>query len=140
MTFMESIRTCLKENYCNFEGRAPRSEYWWFALFAALLGIVTLVLDGFLGTYAVTSSGRMIGFINSIFLLAILLPSIAVAVRRLHDTDRSGWFFLLILTPIVGAFFGDIGLLVSFVGWIVLLVFFVQRGDSGSNRFGYDPL
>ena len=140
MTFIESVRTCLKENYCNFEGRAPRSEYWWFALFAALLGIVTLVLDGFLGTYAVTSSGRMIGFINSIFLLAILLPSIAVAVRRLHDTDRSGWFFLLILTPIVGAFFGDIGLLVSFVGWIVLLVFFVQRGDSGSNRFGYDPL
>ena len=140
MTFMESVRTCLKENYCNFEGRAPRSEYWWFELFAALLVIVTLVLDGFLGTYAVTSSGRMIGFINSIFLLAILLPSIAVAVRRLHDTDRSGWFFLLILTPIVGAFFGDIGLLVSFVGWIVLLVFFVQRGDSGSNRFGYDPL
>ena len=91
MTFMESVRTCLKENYCNFEGRAPRSEYWWFTLFGVLLGIVTSVLDGFLGTYTVTSSGETIGFINLIFLLAMLLPSIAVAVRRLHDTDRSGW-------------------------------------------------
>ena len=64
MTFMESVRTCLKENYCNFEGRAPRSEYWWFTLFGVLLGIVTSVLDGFLGTYTVTSSGETIGFIN----------------------------------------------------------------------------
>ena len=126
MTFIESVRTCLKENYCNFEGRAPRSEYWWFELFAALLVIVTLVLDGFLGTYAVTSSGRMIGFINSIFLLAILLPSIAVAVRRLHDTDRSGWFYLLIFVPIIGP--------------VVLIVFFIQQGTNGRNRFGDDPL
>ena len=123
---MESVRTCLKENYCNFEGRAPRSEYWWFTLFLALLEIVTSVLDGFLGTYTVTSSGKMIGFINLIFLLAILLPSIAVAVRRLHDTDRSGWFYLLIFIPIIGS--------------IVLLVFFVQQGTNGRNRFGDDPL
>ena len=126
MTFMESVRICLKENYCNFEGRAPRSEYWWFTLFLALLEIVTSVLDGFLGTYTVTSSGKMIGFINLIFLLAILLPSIAVAVRRLHDTDRSGWFYLLIFIPIIGS--------------IVLLVFFVQQGTNGRNRFGDDPL
>lgn len=126
MTFMESVRTCLKENYCNFEGRAPRSEYWWFTLFLALLEIVTSVLDGFLGTYTVTSSGKMIGFINLIFLLAILLPSIAVAVRRLHDTDRSGWFYLLVFIPIIGS--------------IVLLVFFVQQGTNGRNRFGDDPL
>ena len=126
MTFMESVRTCLKENYCNFEGRAPRSEYWWFTLFLALLEIVTSVLDGFLGTYTVTSFGKMIGFINLIFLLAILLPSIAVAVRRLHDTDRSGWFYLLIFIPIIGS--------------IVLLVFFVQQGTNGRNRFGDDPL
>lgn len=126
MTFMESVRTCLKENYCNFEGRAPRSEYWWFALFVALLGIATSILDGFLGTYTVTSSGKMIGFINSIFLLAILLPSIAVAVRRLHDTDRSGWFYLLIFIPIIGS--------------IVLIIFFIQQGTSGRNRFGDDPL
>ena len=126
MTFMESVRTCLKENYCNFEGRAPRSEYWWFALFAALLGIATSILDGFLGTYTVTSSGKMIGFINSIFLLAMLLPSIAVAVRRLHDTDRSGWFYLLIFIPLIGS--------------IILIIFFIQQGTNGRNRFGDDPL
>ena len=126
MTFIESVRTCLKENYCNFEGRAPRSEYWWFALFAVLLEIVTSVLDGFLGTYTVTSSGKMIGFINLIFLLAILLPSIAVAVRRLHDTDRSGWFYLLIFIPIIGS--------------IILIIFFIQQGTNGRNRFGDDPL
>ena len=126
MTFMESVQTCIKENYCNFEGRAPRSEYWWFTLFLALLEIVTSVLDGFLGTYTVTSSGKMIGFINLIFLLAILLPSIAVAVRRLHDTDRSGWFYLLIFIPLIGS--------------IILIIFFVQQGTNGRNRFGDDPL
>ena len=120
------MRTCLKENYCNFEGRAPRSEYWWFTLFGVLLGIVTSVLDGFLGTYTVTSSGETIGFINLIFLLAMLLPSIAVAVRRLHDTDRSGWFYLLNLIPLIGS--------------IILIVFFVQQGTNGRNRFGDDPL
>ena len=126
MTFMESVRTCLKESYFGFDGRASRSEYWWFALFAVLLGIVTSVLDGFLGTYTVTSSGKMIGFINSIFLLAILLPSIAVAVRRLHDTDRSGWFYLLIFIPLIGS--------------IILIIFFIQQGTNGRNRFGDDPL
>jgi len=122
MTFMESVRTCLKENYCNFEGRAPRSEYWWFALFAVLLGIVTSIIDGILGT--VTANG--IGLISSIASLALIIPSIAVAVRRLHDTDRSGWFYLLNFIPIIG--------------WIVLLVFFVQQGTNGRNRFGDDPL
>ena len=122
MTFMESVRTCLKENYCNFEGRAPRSEYWWFALFAVLLGIVTSIIDGILGT--VTANG--IGLISSIASLALIIPSIAVAVRRLHDTDRSGWFYLLNFIPIIG--------------WIVLIIFFVQQGTNGRNRFGDDPL
>lgn len=110
-------------------------------------GIVLSLIDGVLGTtigYNQIIAGKIvhqeIGIIDALFQLAMLVPAIAVSVRRLHDTDRSGWFFLLILMPIVGAFFGDIGLLVSFVSWIVLLVFFVQRGDSGSNRFGYDPL
>ena len=146
MTFGESIKSCLN-GYVKFDGRAPRSEYWWFFLFTVLGGIVLSLIDGVLGTtigYNQIIAGKIvhqeIGIIDALFQLAMLVPAIAVSVRRLHDTDRSGWFFLLILTPIVGAFFGDIGLLVSFVGWIVLLVFFVQRGDSGSNRFGYDPL
>ena len=146
MTFGESVKSCLN-GYVKFDGRAPRSEYWWFFLFTVLGGIVLSLIDGVLGTtigYNQIIAGKIvhqeIGIIDALFQLAMLVPAIAVSVRRLHDTDRSGWFFLLILTPIVGAFFGDIGLLVSFVGWIVLLVFFVQRGDSGSNRFGYDPL
>ena len=122
MTFMESVRTCLKENYCNFEGRAPRSEYWWFALFAVLLGIVTSIIDGILGT--VTANG--IGLISSIASLALIIPSIAVAVRRLHDTDRSGWFYLLIFIPLIGS--------------IILIIFFIQQGTNGRNRFGDDPL
>lgn len=122
MTFMESVRTCLKESYFGFEGRAPRSEYWWFALFAVLLGIVASIIDGILGT--VTANG--IGLISSIASLALIIPSIAVAVRRLHDTDRSGWFYLLNFIPIIG--------------WIVLIVFFVQQGTNGRNRFGDDPL
>ena len=146
MTFGESIKSCLN-GYVKFDGRAPRSEYWWFFLFTVLGGIVLSLIDGVLGTtigYNQIIAGKIvhqeIGIIDALFQLAMLVQAIAVSVRRLQDTDRSGWFFLLILTPIVGAFFGDIGLLVSFVGWIVLLVFFVQRGDSGSNRFGYDPL
>lgn len=122
MTFMESVSTCLKESYFGFEGRASRSEYWWFALFAVLLGIVTSIIDGILGT--VTANG--IGLISSIASLALIIPSIAVAVRRLHDTDRSGWFYLLNFIPIIG--------------WIVLIIFFIQQGTNGRNRFGDDPL
>lgn len=122
MTFMESVQTCLKESYFGFEGRASRSEYWWFTLFVVLLGIVTSIIDGILGT--VTANG--VGLISSIASLALIIPSIAVAVRRLHDTDRSGWFYLLNFIPIIG--------------WIVLIVFFVQQGTNGRNRFGDDPL
>ena len=144
---MESVQTCVKQKYVAFSGRASRSEFWWFFLFTVLGGIILSLIDGVLGTTIGRNqiiAGRIvhqeIGIIDSLFQLAMLLPAIAVSVRRLHDTDRSGWFFLLILTPIAGALFGNIGLLVSFAGWIVLLVFFVQQGTNGRNRFGDDPL
>ena len=147
MTFMESVQTCVKQKYVAFSGRASRSEFWWFFLFTVLGGIILSLIDGVLGTTIGRNqiiAGRIvhqeIGIIDSLFQLAMLLPAIAVSVRRLHDTDRSGWFFLLILTPFVGIFLGSIGLLVSFAGWIVLLVFFVQQGTNGRNRFGDDPL
>ena len=140
MTFMESVQTCVKQKYAAFSGRASRSEYWWFFLFTVLGGIVLNLIDSVLGTtigYNRIIGGmiihREVGIISALF-------NLAVSVRRLHDTDRSGWFFLLILTPIAGALFGSIGLLVSFAGWIVLLVFFVQQGTNGRNRFGDDPL
>lgn len=103
MTFTESISTCLKK-YATFEGTASRSEYWWFFLFQIIVGAVAAVISPKL---------------NTVLGLVFLLPSIAAATRRLHDTDRSGWFQLLYLLPIIG--------------WIMLLVFFVQEGKP--NRF-----
>lgn len=105
---------CWKK-YVEFSGRARRKEYWMFVLFNIIASIVANVIDVALGT-------MMIG---SLYSLAVLLPSLAVAARRLHDTDRSGWWLLSALIPIVG--------------WIVLLVFFCQNSKPGENRFGANP-
>lgn len=121
MTFTAAVRSVLTQ-YVGFSGRARRSEYWWFFLFSVLVSIVTSILDTALGTNFENSTNGVIGLIVS---LALLLPSLAVAVRRLHDTDRSGWWILIGLIPIIG--------------WIVLLVFYVQDGTAGPNRFGPSP-
>ncbi|RJF97256.1 DUF805 domain-containing protein [Noviherbaspirillum saxi] len=105
MTFTESIKTCLSK-YADFKGRASRSEYWWFALFITLTGLV-------LSFVSETLSG--------LFYLGILLPSIAAATRRLHDTDRSGWFQLIGLIPVLG--------------WIAI-IYFLAQPPQASNRFG----
>jgi uncharacterized membrane protein YhaH (DUF805 family) len=123
MSFAAAVRSVFSQ-YAGFGGRARRSEYWWFFLFSILVGVVTSILDIALGTDfegSVTSSGLFSLIAN----LALLLPSLAVAVRRLHDTDRSGWWILIALIPLIGA--------------IVLLVFFVQDGTPGPNRFGPSP-
>jgi uncharacterized membrane protein YhaH (DUF805 family) len=123
MSFATSIRSVFSQ-YAGFEGRARRAEYWWFALFVALVSIVTSILDSTLDTGFrgdVTSSGIFGVTAN----LVLLVPSLAVAVRRLHDTDRSGWWILIALIPLIGA--------------IVLLVFLVQDGRPGPNRFGPSP-
>jgi len=103
MTFLESIKTCFSK-YATFDGTASRSEYWWFALF--------LVLGAFV-------CGIFSHKLQIAFNLLTLLPSIAVAARRLHDTDRSGWWQLLYFVPLIG--------------WIVLIVFLVQ--ESRANRY-----
>ncbi|MBQ0057583.1 MAG: DUF805 domain-containing protein [Bacteroidales bacterium] len=82
MDFVTAVKTCVMQKYCCFEGRARRSEYWWFALASFICGMIPLI-----------------GFIAS---LALLLPGLGVCVRRLHDTGRSGWWLLLCLIPIVG--------------------------------------
>ena len=107
MTFIESIQTCFQK-YATFDGTARRSEYWWFFLF---LVIATSIL------------GQVSTTLSIVFSLATLLPSIAVATRRLHDTDRSGWWQLISLVP--------------FVGIIILIVFLAQ--DSRPNRYGATP-
>jgi len=122
MGFQDAIRTCFSK-YATFSGRAPRSEFWWFFLFLLLGNILFSIIDGVIFG---TIEGQQITVLGAIFSLAVILPSIAVGVRRLHDKDMSGWWYLLVLIPILGA--------------LVLLFFFVQKGTDGPNRFGPDPL
>ena len=109
------------KNYFGFSGRARRKEYWMFFLFNLVIAIVLGIVDNMAGL--VSDSGY--GVLGSLYALAILIPSIAVGVRRLHDTGRTGWWLLIGLIPLIGA--------------IVLLVFFVLEGTSGPNEYGPDP-
>jgi uncharacterized membrane protein YhaH (DUF805 family) len=115
--YLEAIR-----KYAVFTGRSRRSEYWYFVLFNALIIIALTVVDVAMGLYSIKGD---VGLLSGIYSLAIFIPSFAVTVRRLHDTDRSGWWVLLALIPIVGV--------------IVLIVFFATDGTPGSNRFGENP-
>ena len=123
MNFQDAIRTCFNK-YATFSGRARRSEFWWFFLFLLLGTILFSIIDG--AIFGSTVEGQQISILGAIFSIAVILPSIAVGVRRLHDRDMSGWWYLLVLIPLLGA--------------LVLLYFFVQKGTDGPNRFGPDPL
>lgn len=117
MGFMDAVKS-VYSNYVTFEGRARRSEYWWFALFYL---IVAFVLMGVIGTISDTLGSVLYG----LFVLGSLLPAIAVQVRRLHDTGKSGWWVLIGLIPLVGA--------------IVLIIFYVGDSQPGSNQHGPNP-
>lgn len=119
MNFIEAIQSGFR-NYVGFKGRAQRSAFWYWALFAFLVGIACALID------AAIAPGSQFGPLSTIAELALFLPGLAVSIRRLHDRDKSGWLYLLILIPLVGA--------------IILLVWFCQRGTIGPNRFGPDPL
>ena len=119
MGFVEAITSAFKR-YVNFRDRACRSEYWWFVLFGLLGSLVVGLVETAIG---IDPDG---GIFSTVFGLAILLPSLAVGVRRLHDIDRSGWWLLLWFIPLVGM--------------IVLIVWACKRGTPGHNRFGPDPL
>jgi uncharacterized membrane protein YhaH (DUF805 family) len=112
------------KKYADFGGRARRKEYWMFALFNFLIYIAILIFSAILGS--IDNSLALIGsLLLVIYGLAIFVPSLAVAVRRLHDTGRSGWWFLIAFVP--------------FVGGIILLVFTVQDGVPGENEYGKNP-
>jgi uncharacterized membrane protein YhaH (DUF805 family) len=121
MNFPTAIQTCLSK-YVVWQGRAPRSELWFFHLFVLLAYAAAMIVDGVLGTHP---EGH-VGLFYSLTSLAIFLPAIAVAVRRLHDLGRSGWWYWIVLIPIVGI--------------IILLVGYCQRGTSGPNSYAPDPL
>ena len=140
MTFGESINVCLRQKYATFQGRATRSEFWWFALFMAIVNTVINTI----GTIATGASimstfnpdslsefgGGLLGGIGTIIFFIIslivglyfIIPSIAVTVRRLHDTNRSGWWYLIILIP--------------FIGGLVLFVFTLLASDPNDNEYG----
>lgn len=133
MNFTESIKTVLFQKYATFNGRASRSEYWWFALFIFLTGFI-----GFLNEV-----------LNVIISLLILIPSIAVAVRRLHDTNHSGWHllgsfgFFAAGGFIIAAGGEDFGIFVVISGWIYslyILYLMIIKGDESDNQYGPNPL
>jgi uncharacterized membrane protein YhaH (DUF805 family) len=119
MTFGQAI-TAGFQNYVNFTGRAPRSEFWYWVLFALLVSVAASIVDYALFPLADVNP---LGILVS---LGFFLPNLSVAVRRLHDLDYSGWWVLLGLIPIVGL--------------IVLIIWWCQRGTVGPNRFGPDAL
>jgi len=111
------------KKYADFSGRASRREYWWFVLFSTLASLILAVVDSALGTF---NDQAGMGMLGGLYALLVLLPTIGVQVRRLHDVDRSGWWLLLYLVPLLGM--------------IVILVFACMKGTPGSNRFGLNPL
>lgn len=122
MSFTQAIRSVFSQ-YAGFTGRARRSEYWWWFLFTVLVGIATGIIDQALGTTVGEGLGET-GVLTSLASLALLLPTLAVSLRRLHDTGRTGWWVLLALVPF---------------GFIVLIVFYVQDSKPGPNEHGPNP-
>ena len=113
MTFSEYVSTCIKK-YFVFEGRASRSEYWWFQLIVSPSYLISSILENEIAYFFLGIT------------LFTLIPAISAGVRRLHDTNRSGFFLLISFIP--------------FIGGLVLLFFLIPEGTKGKNRFGPDPL
>ena len=119
------------KNYAGFSGRARRKEYWMFVLFNLIFIIVAAILDNILGTtFKIEMGGSQsvnlhYGYLYVLYALAVLIPGLAVVVRRLHDVGKSGWMLLIALIPILGA--------------IWLLVLMVTDSKAGENKYGSNP-
>jgi uncharacterized membrane protein YhaH (DUF805 family) len=111
------------KRYAEFSGRSRRKEYWMFILGVFIVAVVLSIIEGILGLSGMV--GGAYGPLTTLFMLAIIVPGIAVQVRRFHDQDKSGWFVLLGLIP--------------FLGGLIVLVFMCLEGTKGDNRFGPDP-
>jgi uncharacterized membrane protein YhaH (DUF805 family) len=109
-------KTVVLERYAQFSGRAGRAEFWWFFLANAIVGLVLNLLG---------QASWFFYVLSAIYSLALLIPNIAVGVRRLHDTNRSGWWLLIALVPLVG--------------FIILIVFWATEGNAGENQYGPVP-
>ena len=116
MSFTEAVGSGFRK-YVVFNGRSSRSAYWWWYLFVIIGAVVFAVVDGIIGTYPL---------LYLLWVLAVIFPQFAVSIRRLHDIDKSGWWILFGLVPLIGG--------------IMLLIWAVSRGTEGPNQFGEDPL
>lgn len=116
VSFGEAIKRAIVENYCNFQGRASRSEYWWYCLFTFLLGLCVTFIFGN------DTAGQVISGIVS---LALLLPGLGLVWRRLHDIGKAGGYYFFVLIPLVG--------------WIILIVWLCKPSEPQANRFGPEP-
>lgn len=129
MSLMDAVKS-VYSNYANFGGRARRSEYWYFYLFCILVNIgleVLLLVVGGGGTSGSTNIlALIVNLIGGLWGLATIVPQLAVGVRRLHDTGRSGWWLLLWFALIIG--------------WIILLIWLCQRSSDGPNKYGPNPI
>ena len=105
------------QRYFDFSGRSTRAEYWWWALFVFIANSILIIVDNIAGTTITPTTG----IISSLFLLVIIIPNIAVMVRRLHDINRSGWWVFLGAVPVVGP--------------IVIIVWMCKRGDEEENKY-----
>ena len=115
MSFTEAVKSGF-DHYVTFSGRASRPAYWWWFLFGILVAVAASIIDAAIGSF---------GVVSGLAALALVLPGLSVAIRRLHDTDHSGWWILIGLIPLIG--------------FIVLLVFYIQEGDDGENEYGPPP-
>ncbi len=143
--FMEAVKICMTEKYCCFKGRARRSEFWWFFLAEQIVSSVvgTMASIAYFATHSIrdyindplsllTSPGFIIA---ELVMLALLLPYLGVCVRRLHDTNHSGWWLLVFLAGVIPI----AGILAVVAFLIVFIVWACQDSDRGENRYGRSP-
>jgi uncharacterized membrane protein YhaH (DUF805 family) len=141
MSFQDAVRTCLQQKYADFNGRARRSEFWFFVLFSAIAGIIAGIIDGILHTPSI-GTNRLVAWIVT---LALLAPMLAVGARRLHDTGRPTWLVLgYVLTLVGSALTGAsalLGGLLSLVGgiWVIVLIVFWVQDSKPDNQYGPNP-
>jgi len=117
MVLIAAFKRVVAESYAKFDGRSGRDEFWWFFLANLIVGVVLSLLG---------QASTFFYIIYVIYGLALIIPSIAVGIRRLHDINRTGWWILIALVPLVGL--------------IVLLVFYATAGDRGTNQYGPEPI
>ncbi|MEE3200608.1 MAG: DUF805 domain-containing protein [Candidatus Thermoplasmatota archaeon] len=124
--FVDAVKKALMHNYANFNGRASRSEYWWFFLFGFSISIPAMILDGLTGIVLIDAgAGASYGPFYLLGAMGLFLPGLSAMVRRLHDSGRSGWWYFIALVPCAGI--------------IILLVFLIQDGQPHPNDYGEVP-